>query len=144
MMEMVAEHGPKVGIAPVCCALVVSRATAYRHWKRQAQPPAPPAPRPTPHRALSQEERHAVLDTLHEPRFVDQPPGEVYATLLDQGIYLCSVRTMYRILDSQGEVRERRDQLEHPPYATPELVARRPNEVWSWDITIHNVIIFAE
>jgi putative transposase len=66
---------------------------------------------------------------------VDQPPGEVYAALLDQGIYLCSVRTMYRILDSQGEVRERRDQLEHPPYATPELVARRPNEVWSWDIT---------
>jgi putative transposase len=72
---------------------------------------------------------------LHEPRFVDRAPAEVYATLLDEGQYLCSERTMYRILAANAEVRERRDQLRHPAYAAPELLARRPNELWSWDIT---------
>jgi putative transposase len=76
-----------------------------------------------------------VLDVLHSERFVDDPPHEVYATLLDEGKYLCSVRTMYRILDSEGEVRERRNQAVHPTYAKPELLATRPNELWSWDIT---------
>jgi len=77
----------------------------------------------------------AVLAVLHEPRFVDLAPAEVYATLLDEGQYLCSERTMYRVLAGHREVRERRDQLRHPHYAAPELLARRPNELWSWDIT---------
>jgi putative transposase len=76
-----------------------------------------------------------VLAVLHEPRFVDLAPAEVYATLLDAGQYLCSERTMYRVLAAHQEVRERRQQLRHPRYAAPELLARRPNELWSWDIT---------
>jgi len=82
-------------------------------------------------------ERAVVLTLLHdnEPRFVDHAPAEVYATLLDAGQYLCSERTMYRLLAAHAEVRERRDQLRHPIYAAPELLARRPNELWSWDIT---------
>jgi putative transposase len=84
---------------------------------------------------LSREERHTVLGTLNEERFCDQAPAEVYASLLDEGKYLCSERTMYRILAEHHQVRERRDQLRHPRYAAPELLANRPNEVWSWDIT---------
>jgi putative transposase len=80
-------------------------------------------------------ERQAVLDELHSERFVDKAPGEVVATLLDEGRYLCSERTMYRALASDGEVRERRNQLRHPKYAKPELLAKGPNQVWSWDIT---------
>jgi putative transposase len=76
-----------------------------------------------------------VLAVLHEPRFMDFAPAEVYATLLDEGRYLCSERTMYRVLATHQEVRERRDQLRHPHYAAPELLARQPNELWSWDIT---------
>lgn len=133
-METIAEHGPGLGVAPLCRALDVPRATVYRVRHRE-QNPAPSRPRPKPARALNDDERHAVLDVLHESRFVDQPPAQVYATLLDEERYLCSERTMYRILESEGEVRERRNQLEHPPYAKPELLAVRPNEVWSWDIT---------
>jgi putative transposase len=75
------------------------------------------------------------LDALNSERFVDQAPAEVYATLLDEGVYLCSQRTMYRTLAKEGQVRERRAQLQHPTYKRPELLARQPNEVWSWDIT---------
>jgi putative transposase len=80
-------------------------------------------------------EKAAVLDVLHEPRFVDLAPAEVYAGLLDEGRYLCSERTMYRVLAENREVRERRNQLRHPHYTPPELLATRPNELWSWDIT---------
>jgi putative transposase len=80
-------------------------------------------------------ERVRVLAVLHEDRFMDHAPAEVYATLLDEGVYLCSIRTMYRILAANHEVRERRDQLTHPAYAKPELLATGPNQVWSWDIT---------
>jgi putative transposase len=76
-----------------------------------------------------------VLEQLHSARFVDSSPAEVWATLLDEGTYLASERTMYRLLAGDGPVRERRDQLTHPPYARPELLAERPNQVWSWDIT---------
>jgi putative transposase len=86
-------------------------------------------------RKLPPAERQAVLDVLHEPRFADLAPAEVQATLLDEERYLCSVRTMYRVLDENQEVRERRDQLRHPGYTAPELLATRPNELWSWDIT---------
>jgi len=86
-------------------------------------------------RALSVAEQAAVLDVLHAPRFRDAAPASVYATLLDEGVYLASERTMYRLLDAAGETRERRDQLVHPTYRKPELLATAPNQVWSWDIT---------
>jgi putative transposase len=130
-MRTVTELGPRLGIAPTCAALEVPRASYYRGLKPQVELP----PRPTPARALPAEERQAVLDVLHEPRFVDLSPAEVYATLLDDGRYLCSERTMYRVLDESQEVRERREQLRHPHYAAPQLLATRPNELWSWDIT---------
>jgi putative transposase len=98
--------------------------------EQDALPPAPISPR-----ALSQEERQAVLDTLHSERFVDRAPTDVYASLLDEGTYLCSPRTMYRILQDQDEIRERRNQARHPHYARPELLATGPNQLWSWDIT---------
>ena len=86
-------------------------------------------------RALTAPEKKAVRETLNSERFQDQSPREVYATLLDEERYLCSWRTMYRILADNQEVRERRNQLQHPTYAKPELLATRPNQVWSWDIT---------
>jgi putative transposase len=94
-----------------------------------------PAARPTPARALSPEEKAIVLEAPNSERFCDMAPAAVYATLLDEGGYLCSTRTMSRILADAGQVRERRDQLRHPSYAKPELLATRPNQVWSWDIT---------
>jgi len=130
-MATVADLGPRLGIAPTCAALGLPRATYYRRRRPQS---APPARRRSP-RALSPRERAAVLTVLHEPRFVDLAPAEVYATLLDEGQYHCSERTMYRLLAEHHEVRERRNQLRHPRYAAPELLARRPNELWSWDIT---------
>jgi putative transposase len=111
----------------------VARASLYRLL--QPHRAHPKAKRHGPRRSLSQAEQAEVLEALHSKRFVDLAPPQVYATLLDEGEYLCSLRTMYRILDACGEVRERRNQLEHPPYAKPELLATRPNEVWSWDIT---------
>lgn len=119
------------GKKPACEALGVPRATYYR----SRRPPGPPRQRPRPPRALDDAERSQVLDTLNSERFADQPPAQVQATLLDEGTYLCSVRTMYRVLDANQQVRERRDQLRHPQYSKPELVATAPNQVWSWDIT---------
>jgi putative transposase len=130
-LETVREVGPRLGITPTCAALGVSAATYYR--RRKPKPAAPP--RPTPARALAASERTAVLEVLHAPRFVDLGPAQVYAHLLDEGRYLCSPRTMYRLLAASDEVRERRDQLRHPRYTAPQLLATRPNEVWSWDIT---------
>jgi len=88
-----------------------------------------------PERSLSEDERQHVLDTLNSERFVDMPPTEVYATLLDEGVYLCSIRTMYRILEENKEVRERRNVARHARYEKPELLATQPGELWSWDIT---------
>jgi transposase InsO family protein len=121
--------------AGACAALGLARASVYRARTRLARPPASPPPRRPPPRALGPDERSRVLDVLRTPRFVDQAPAEIYATLLDEGVYLCSIRTMYRILVENGEVRERRDQLRHPVYQKPELLAEAPNQVWSWDIT---------
>jgi putative transposase len=129
-MATVTQIGPRLGIAPTCAALGLPRATYYRRRRPRAVPPRRRSPR-----ALGEAERAAVLEELHTPRFVDLAPGEVYATLLDEGTYLCSERTMYRLLAAHAEVRERRAQLRHPIYAAPELLARRPNELWSWDIT---------
>jgi putative transposase len=132
-MAAVAEVAPEVATAPVCHALGLARATVYR----SRQPPAhgPRRLRPTPARALAPSERQSVLDELHATPFCDRSPYQVHATLLERGRYLCSPRTMYRILASNHEVRERRDQLRHPHYAKPELMASGPNQVWSWDIT---------
>lgn len=120
-----------MGTAAACAALDVPRASYYR----SLAPPRERRPRPTPLRALGAAERQAVLDLLHSDRFVDKAPAEVWATLLDEGAYFCSPRTMYRILDAAKEVRERRNQLRHPVYQKPELLAEAPNQVWSWDIT---------
>jgi putative transposase len=130
-MEAAKTLAPKTGVAPACEALSVPRATFYR---RQAPPKAPHLARRCPRR-LSDRERQVVLQHLHSKRFVDKAPAEVYATLLDEELYFCSERTMYRILAANDELRERRNQLRHPPYAKPELLATGPNQVWSWDIT---------
>ena len=126
------ELAPQVGVAPACGALGVSRATFYR---RKRPTPGHQQPRPTPARALNQRERERVIEVLHSERFVDRSPAEVFATLLDEEEYLCSERTMYRILAENQPVRERRNQLQHPDYEKPELLATAPNQVWSWDIT---------
>ena len=122
----------QVGVAPACRALGLARATFYR---RQRPAPGSRQPRTTPARALDNTERERVLDVLASPRFLDRSPGEVVATLLDEGRYLCSERTMYRLLAAEQPVRERRNQLRHPHYAKPELLATAPNQIWSWDIT---------
>jgi putative transposase len=130
----VAALTPLVGRRRACAAAGWPRATWYRH-RRPSPPPAPRPPRRPPPRALAAPEQAAVLDVLHSERFADAAPATVYATLLDEGRYLASVPTMYRLLHTVGEVRERRRQATHPPRVKPELVATRPNEVWSWDIT---------
>jgi len=129
-MNTVALLGNEVGMRRALSALGLPRATFYR-WKK---PPREKA-RPQPPLALSSPERREVLTLLHEDRFMDKAPREIYATLLDEERYLCSIRTMYRILEREGEVKERRNQLIRPHYAKPELLATGPNQVWSWDIT---------
>jgi len=124
-----------VGIKPACDALDIPRSGFYRREARKNALPAEPKKRPIPPRALSSDERQGVLDLLHSDRFADQAPHQVYAILLDEGEYRCSIRTMYRILDAHTEVKERRNQLSHPVYQKPELLATAPNQVWSWDIT---------
>ena len=140
-MNAVTDLAPTVGIVAACDFLAVSRASFYRQ-RPILGPPVAPAPGPalpveraSPARSLSEAEREAVLQALHEERFQDRSPAAVQATLLDEGQYLCSTRTMYRILEQQGESRERRDQLVHPAYHKPELLATAPNQLWSWDIT---------
>ena len=134
-MSSVHELAIDVGTSAACQALWMPRASYY--WKRRkaSAPVEAVSPRPAPARALGRAEQEAVLARLHEERFQDRSPAAVYATLLDEGEYHCSIRTMYRLLDEHGEVRERRDQLTHPPYQKPELLATAPNQLWSWDIT---------
>jgi len=120
-------------MAAACAALAVSRATVYR--RRRAETCEEARPRSPSPRRLADGEREAVLDALHSDRFIDTAPAEVFATLLDEGVYLCSERTMYRILEAAAETGERRNQRKHPEYKKPELLATSPNEVWSWDIT---------
>lgn len=131
-MKATEELAKAVGTAQACRALSVPRASFYR---RRNVAGRSSSPRPQPARALSCQERQRALDILHSDRFVDKAPGQVHAILLDEGKYVCSVRTMYRILATAQEVRERRNQLRHPQYKKPELLATGPNQVWSWDIT---------
>ena len=140
-MDAVTTLATTVGVFASCDFLGVSRASYYRQRPVLGPPntpvpePAKPVERALPARALSQVERADVLDVLHEERFQDRSPAAIQATLLDEGQYLCSTRTMYRILAQQGESSERRDQLVHPAYQKHELLATAPNQLWSWDIT---------
>lgn len=137
-MRAIQQLPEEVSISAACEALGVARSTYYRLSKPESASAPLPPPKAVAQRSprrLPDELRDLVLAVLHLPCFVDKAPAEVYAILLDLEIYLCSERTMYRILAEHGEVRERRDQLRHPPRSVPRLVATRPNEVWSWDIT---------
>lgn len=150
-MSAVNEAAGRLGTKCACAAVGLSRAGYYR-LKRAARaeeactPAAeqdganvgiPNSSRPcaVPGRALTNAEEQSVIDQLHSDRFVDLAPPQVYSALLDEGEYLCSISTMYRILRKHGEVKERRAQRRHPVYAKPELLATKPNQVWSWDIT---------
>ncbi len=126
---------PRVSMVAACAAVGVSRASLYR----TTCPPAPPklgerAPSP---RRLGNDERQAIVDVMHSPEFVDQPPTEVYAKLLSRGIYLASIRTIYRVLAELGESNERRNQRLPHPHVKPSLTATAPNQVWTWDIERH-------
>jgi len=134
----VAELAPRLGVRAACDALGIAQAGYYRRHRTSPEP-ARPAPithrdRPQP-RALSADEAQAILDELHSARFADMSPAEVWAILLDEGRYLGSIATFYRLLRRAGETRERRRQATHPATVKPELVATEPNAVWSWDIT---------
>ena len=136
MIDAVIQLATTVGIESACDALGVARASFYR--QRPIFGPTLPAPemiRPSPARALSPTEREAVRVVLNSERFQDCSPAAIHATLLDEGQYLCSTRTLYRVLEEDGPTRERRDQLIHPAYQKPELLATVPNQLWSWDIT---------
>ena len=127
-------HAKGIPLIHACNALSLSRATFYKH-RRTAPKPESSMPRPKPTRALTNEQRQAVLDVLYSEEFMDKSCAEVWAILLDRGIYLCSLRTMYRILAAEKATRERRTQRTHTAHKAPELVATAPNQVWSWDIT---------
>jgi len=136
--EAIAVMAPRIGTRAACAAAGVAQASWYR---RHRASPAPARPAAVPHRdrvqprALSTAERAAILDALHSDRFADLAPAEAWAILLDEGVYLGSQSTFYRLLRAAGETRERRRQATHPAAVKPELLATGPNQVWSWDIT---------
>lgn len=132
MSAAVEELAQSIGVSQACAVYDFPRSSLYR--QRHSQVTSQRA-RPTPTRALSADERAIVRAVLNSERFADQTPYEVYATLLDEAVYLCSIRTMYRILQETEEVQERRNQLRHPAYTKPELLATEQNQLWSWDIT---------
>ena len=144
MIDAVRALSVTVGVMAACIALGVPRASYYRQRAPKAAKASEQAAKASEQvasarkpsgRALSEAERQQVLDPLNSERFADLAPPQVYATLLDEGTYLCSIRTMYRILSKNQMVRERRAQRRHPTYNKPELVATAPNQLWSWDIT---------
>jgi putative transposase len=133
MLRSTKALAPFLPVTRACKALGWPRSSFYR--ARRPKPAGEQHERPSPARALSESERTAVRELLNSERFQDDSPYQVYATLLDEDAYHCSISTMYRILRQHNEVRERRDQRRHPGYARPELLATRANELWSWDIT---------
>jgi putative transposase len=134
--QAVATLAPAVGTVRACRAVGQPRSSWYRRHRQSPPPPRSPRQVPAPQpRALSAAERQQVLEVLHQERFWDTAPASVYATLLDEGSYLCSTSTMYRLLRSQGETGDRRRHATHPARVKPELLATAPNQVWSWDIT---------
>jgi len=135
-MKAASELSQDVGRKPACEALQVPRATFYRYLDRSCCSRSDMGSRTPPPLSLTQRERKDVVDLLHSERFQDKTPYEVYATLLDEGQYRCSIRTMYRILKSEhGDVKERRRGHQRTQYKKPELLSTAPNQVWSWDIT---------
>jgi len=126
---------PVIGIKPACSLLGLNRASMYRRRDIHGPRHGPPAPRPTPPNALTDVQRAEVLEVLHAPEHVDLAVPQVWTRLLDAGVYLCSMATMYRILAAAGENGERRRQRTHPAKKIPQLHATGPNQVWSWDIT---------
>ena len=136
MDAAIATLAPIVGTATACRVVGRPRSSWYRHHRCSQAPSRPPRPAPAPQpRALSVAERQQVMDVLHQERFWDAAPASVYAALLDEGVYLCSIATMYRLLRQQGETGDRRRHATHPARVKPELVATAPNQCWSWDIT---------
>jgi hypothetical protein len=131
MIQATGALAKKVPVSRACEALGFPRSSLYRAY--QPRPETEKQPRPTPPRALSQAEKDTVHAVLNHARFQDHSPRQVYATLLDEGIYHCSISTMYRVLHEHNEIHERRNQLQHPVYAKPELLATDPNQLWSWD-----------
>ena len=124
-----------IGTSGACLVFGKSRATLHRH-RNPAPRPEGPQRKPSPHPAeLSEEERARILAVLDSPEFADKSPGQVYAILLDRGVYLCSEASMYRLLRERGQSGERRAQATHPAKKKPELMADGPDQVWSWDIT---------
>jgi putative transposase len=136
MMALLEEASLSYGTTTACQALAVPRSWYYRQKAADGLAQEKPELRPTPKHALSEAEKARIRTVLNSEQFVDQAPREVYATLLDEGVYLCHWRTMYRILVEHDEVRERRNQRQHPQNTKPQLVASGPNELWSWDITL--------
>ncbi len=135
-MEAAVTLSNDIGVKPACQALSLPRASFYRYITDKPVDKKLSVNRPVPPLALTEIERQSVIDVLHSERFCDMAPHQIYATLLDEGIYLCSIRTMYRILNDQhGDVKERRRHVKRPHYSKPELLAEKPNQVWSWDIT---------
>jgi putative transposase len=135
-MNAVIELSLDVGRKPACAALGMPRATFYRNMDNKMNPSTQSDARPAPPLALSPKEKQTVIDVLHSERFQDRTPYETFATLLDEGEYHCSIRTMYRILNTEnGDVKERRKGHKRTHYKKPELLATNPNQVWSWDIT---------
>lgn len=138
-MTAAEELAQVTGVTTACRVLAIPRSSLYRAASSAGHPeqktPAPSSQRTKPARALSDEEKDEVRRVLNSERFQDQSPRQVYAALLDEDEYLCHWRTMYRVLDEHDEVRERRNQLRHPAYTKPELLATGPKQLWSWDIT---------
>jgi len=134
-MLAVAELASHVGLSSACQAFALNRGFVYRDRNRHNVTASPRASRARPPLALSAAEQDLLLGVLDSERFADVAPAAVYATLLDEGCYHGSIRTMYRLLAARSQTGERRLQRIHPLYAKPELLAVRPNEVWSWDIT---------
>jgi len=133
-MQSVETLAAEIGVQTACGALVIPRSSVYA--ARRAKPETAPRPATPPPNALTALEKTTILAELNSDRFADQTPYEVYPQLLDEGRYLCSLRGMYRILAENQAVRDRRDQLRHPARPAPQILARRPNQVWVWDITL--------
>jgi putative transposase len=137
-MLLVEDRDPELSVYAACSALNVSRASLYRHRRPVPSSVSKVARVRAPHpRRLDESERQIILDTFHDPEFVDQPPTEVYATLLGRGIYLASIRTLYRVLAEEGESKERRNQRARYQHTKPSLTATAPNQIWTWDIVRH-------
>ncbi len=134
-MKTTQEIAADIGVCGACQLVGTPRSSYYQHYHKYQKRKDNTVARRSPRWALSQEERGEVLEVLHDPKFVDKAPHQAYATLLDEGRFLCSIRTMYRVLHDHDEVRERRNIARHPNYSKPELLATGPNQVWSWDIT---------